>query len=304
MHFIQAKNILTSSGGKGTNVYRGCLHGCIYCDARSKCYQINHAFEDIAVKENAVILLEDALRRKRKPCMIGSGSMCDPYMPIEKDLLITRKCLEVIDKYGFGATTLTKSNLVLRDLDILQRINDKSKAVLQMTMTTFDEKLCQVIEPNVCSTFERFKVLCKFRDAGIPTVVWLTPILPFLNDTIENLEGLMSYCVEAGVKGIILWNFGVTLREGDREYFYEKLDLFFPELRHRYEQTYGNSYEVVSPNNPKLMRRFIELCEKNNIMWRTDQVFGYLNEYPFDKAGSFSPKFPIDKTNKQLEFDF
>ena len=201
MHFVKAKGILSKDNGM--NIYRGCTHGCIYCDSRSTCYEFTHAFEDIEVKENAPELLERALCSKRQKCMIGTGAMCDPYLPIEEKLGLTRRCLELIDRYEYGTTVLTKSARVLRDLDLLQSIHQKAKAVVQMTMTTYDEDLCRKIEPNVSTTGERFEVLMKCRELGIPTVVWLTPILPFINDTEENIRGIMSYCVQAGVKGVL-----------------------------------------------------------------------------------------------------
>ena len=217
MHFVQAKGILSQNNGM--NIYRGCSHGCIYCDSRSRCYGFTHAFEDIEVKKNAPELLEQALRSKRHKCMIGTGAMCDPYLPAEKELQLTRKCLELIDRYEYGVTVLTKSNLVLRDLDLLQSINKKAKAVVQMTLTTYDEELCRKIEPHVSTTRERFEVLMRCKELGIPTLVWMTPILPFINDTRENIEGLLDYCLLAGVRGILVFDVGVTLREGDREYF-------------------------------------------------------------------------------------
>ena len=188
MHFVQAKGILSQNNGM--NIYRGCSHGCIYCDSRSRCYGFTHAFEDIEVKKNAPELLEQALRSKRHKCMIGTGAMCDPYLPAEKELQLTRKCLELIDRYEYGVTVLTKSNLVLRDLDLLQSINKKAKAVVQMTLTTYDEELCRKIEPHVSTTRERFEVLMRCKELGIPTLVWMTPILPFINDTRENIEDL------------------------------------------------------------------------------------------------------------------
>ena len=227
MHFKEAKTILSSKNGM--NIYRGCSHGCIYCDSRSKCYNMDHDFEDIEVKVNAPELLEAALRKKRKKCMISTGSMCDPYMHIEARLACTRKCLEIIDRYGFGVALLTKSNLILRDLDILTSINSKSKCVVQLTLTTWDEDLCRILEPTVCTTRERFEVLKIMNENGIPTVVWLDPILPFINDTEENLRGILEYCVRAKVYGIICFGMGMTLREGNREYFYSKLDEHFPD---------------------------------------------------------------------------
>ena len=181
MHYVTAKTILSAKNGM--NLYRGCQHGCIYCDSRSTCYQMDHPFEDIAVKENALELLEDALRRRRRPCMIGTGAMSDPYIPLETELRLTRRSLELMETYGFGVTLITKSDRVLRDLDILQRINEKTKAVVQMTLTTADEDLCRILEPGVCTTERRVEALKALHRAGIPTVVWLCPILPFLNDT-------------------------------------------------------------------------------------------------------------------------
>ncbi|MCI9138037.1 MAG: radical SAM protein, partial [Lachnospiraceae bacterium] len=183
MHFVTAKGILSSKNG--INLYRGCSHGCIYCDSRSKCYHMEHAFEDIEVKENAIDLLTHALTHKRRKCMIGTGSMTDPYIPLEIKLGNVRKALQVIYEQGFGFTVITKSDLILRDLDLLQKINKRTKCVVQMSLTTYDEDLCRKIEPNVSTTKERFAVLKKLRDAGIPSVVWMSPILPFINDTKE-----------------------------------------------------------------------------------------------------------------------
>ena len=218
MHYVRAKGILSSKNGM--NLYRGCTHGCIYCDSRSRCYHMEHAFEDIEVKENAVDLLENALRRKRKKCMIGTGSMTDPYIPLEMETGHLRKALHLILQYGFGFTVITKSDRILRDLDLLQKINETTKCVVQMTVTTADEELCRKIEPNVSSTRERFEALKRLRDAGIPTVVWMTPILPFINDTKENISRILDMCGEANVYGVICFGMGLTLRDGNREYFF------------------------------------------------------------------------------------
>ena len=244
------------SGGNGMNLYRGCTHGCIYCDARSSCYQVHpdRPFEDIEVKRNAAELLEQALRGKRKRCMIGTGGMSDPYLHLEKRLGLTRRCLELIDEYGFGVAIQTKSDLILRDLDLLKRINRKTKCVVQITLTTYDEDLCRVIEPNVCTSRRRAEVLEILRDEGIPTVCWMTPVLPFINDTEENIRGLLEYCCRAKTYGILTFGMGVTLRDGDRQYFYRKLDEHFPGLRERYVKTYGDAYEVPSPNQVELMK--------------------------------------------------
>lgn len=278
MHFVNAKGILSASNGM--NVYRGCTHGCIYCDSRSKCYGFTHEFEDIEVKQNAPELLEKALRSKRKKCMIGTGAMCDPYMPCEEELRVTRKCLEIIDRYGFGVVVQTKSNRILRDLDFLKSIHKKAKCVVSMTMTTYDEELCKIIEPNVCTTKERFETLKVFRDNGIPTVVWLSPILPFINDTKENIEGILEYCMEAKVYGIMCFDMGVTLREGDREYFYAALDKHFPGLKNRYQRKYGYSYELPSERNKELMQLLYQKCEKYGMVCNVERLFQYFHEFP------------------------
>ncbi len=281
MHYVNSKSILSAKNG--INLYRGCSHGCIYCDSRSKCYNMTHDFEDIEIKENGVELLKKALISKREKCMIGTGSMTDPYIPLESKLKNIRKSLELIERYGFGFTCITKSNLIIRDLDLLKKINDKTKAVVQMTITTYDEELCKKIEPNVCSTKERVEVLKTLNEHNIPTIVWLSPILPFINDTEENINGILDQCIESNVKGIICFGMGLTLREGNREYFYKQLDKKFPGLKEKYIKTYGNSYGLISPNNQKLMKIFKKRCRENNILSDTNEIFNYLHEFPKDK---------------------
>lgn len=279
-----AKTILSLNNGM--NLYRGCIHGCIYCDARSTCYQMEHVFEDIAIKVNAPELLEDALRRKRKRCMIGTGAMSDPYLPIEKDLKLTRKCLELIDRYEFGIAIQTKSDLILRDLDLLKSINKKTKCVVQITMTTYDDELCKILEPGVCTTKRRFEVLKIMQEEGIPTICWMTPILPFINDTEENIRGLLDYCKEAKVYGIMLFGIGVTLRDGDREYFYQQLDKHFPELKEQYIRTYGNAYDIPSPNSKMLMKLVLDECKQSGIICNSDRLFSYMHEFEDKFAGT------------------
>ena len=276
MHFVTAKGLLSAQNGM--NLYRGCRHGCIYCDSRSACYRMEHPFEDIEVKQNALILLEDALRRKRRPCMIATGSMSDPYTPPEEELRYTRRALELILQYGFGMTLLTKSSLVLQDPDLLQRINSQTKCVIQMTLTTWEESLCRILEPNVSTTTERFAALMKLKEAGIPTVVWLCPILPFLNDTAENINRLLDCCEQAGVRGIVQFGMGVTLRQGNREYFYRQLDRHFPGLKERYISTYGNAYVLESPNSRDLLELLHRRCRDAGILHDNPSVFRYLQE--------------------------
>lgn len=274
MHYADYKTILSPQNGM--NLYRGCTHGCIYCDSRSKCYQFEHDFEDIEIKRDAVKILEQQLRKKREKCMIGTGSMCDPYIPLETELMITRQSIELIERYGFGLAILTKSARLLRDLDLLKRVHERTKCVVQTTLTTFDENLCKKIEPHVSSTRERFEMLMTLKETGIPTVVWLTPILPFINDTEENLLGLLEYCVRAGVRGVLCFGFGVTLREGDREYFYAALDRDFPGVKQKYIRAFGNAYVCNSPNNAKLMEIVTRVCKQSGILCRPDEVFRYL----------------------------
>lgn len=277
MHYIKARGIL--SARNGMNLYRGCQHGCIYCDSRSHCYQMDHAFADIAVKENAIALLEAALKSRRSPCMIGTGSMTDPYMPLERELGFTRKALEQILRYGFGATVLTKSPDILRDLDILRKINSRTKAVVQMTLTTADDALCRILEPNVPPTSARVEALKQLHQAGIPAVVWLCPVLPFLNDTPENIRGIVERCADAGVKGIIQFGMGLTLREGNREYYYRALDRHFPGLKERYIRTYGYSYSLPSPREGELLELFHSLCGEKGIWHDNTRIFQYLNTF-------------------------
>ena len=278
MHNAEAKTLLNR--WDSMNLYRGCTHGCVYCDSRSVCYRFSHSFDDVEVKCNAPELLEAALRRRKKRGMIGTGSMSDPYQPCEERLRLTRRCLELIERYGFGATVITKSDRVLRDLELFEKIHRKAKAVLQMSLTVADDTLSGILEPNVCPSSRRYEVLKAFQKHGIPTVVWLTPFLPFLTDTAENFNSLMDWCLDAGVRGIICFNIGMTLREGCREYYYQALDRHFPDLSERYRVCYGNSYELVSKNSEKLMRRFHFLCEKYGVLHDPEQCFAYLRELP------------------------
>ena len=281
MHFVNAKGILTGNAGHyGMNIYRGCTHGCIYCDSRSRCYQFRHPFEDIEVKQNAPELLEKALRSKRQRCMIGTGSMSDPYMHCEEQLRLTRRCLELILENGFGAAIQTKSDRILQDIDLLEEINRSAKCVVQMTLTTFDDALCRILEPNVCNTKRRIEVLEEMQKRGIPTVVWITPILPFINDTEENVTAILSECIRVGVKGVIDFGMGLTLREGDREYYYAALDRHFPGLKERYISRYGNAYELPSPDARKLSETFQRICRENGILSSPEACFSYMHELP------------------------
>lgn len=278
MHFKEYRSILSSDNNM--NIYRGCTHGCIYCDSRSKCYQIDHDFEDIEVKKDAPLLLDLELSKRKKACMIGTGSMSDPYNHRELELEYTRKCLQVIQKHHCGIAVLTKSNLILRDLDLLKKINEESKAIVQMTLTTADDNLCRLVEPNVCVSSERAKVLQRCYEEGIKTIVWLCPFLPYINDTKENVLKLLDYCSQAHVYGIIYFGSGVTLREGDREYFYQKLDELFPGLKKRYIAEFGERYEVYRQSNIDMDQFVKDECQKRNIICDNNYLFNYMHEYP------------------------
>ena len=279
MHYVESKSLLSSKNGM--NLYRGCTHGCIYCDSRSEVYGMNHDFEDIEIKQNYLELLKKELI-KRPKAMIGTGAMTDPYIPIENRLGHVTKSLELIYRYGFGFTCITKSDLVLKDLDLLKKINEKSKVVIQMTLTTADDDLCKVLEPNVCPTSRRVEVLKILNENNIPTVVWLCPILPYINDTDQNIAELLDYSIEANVRGVLCFGMGLTLRDGNREYFYKKLDEHFPGLKKRYIKEFGNNYAINSPNNKKLMDIFKRKTEENEILNDTYEILQYLAEFPQD----------------------
>lgn len=286
MHLVDAKGILSAQNGM--NLYRGCVHGCIYCDSRSRCYRIDHPFEDVEVKHNALELLDAALRKKRRRGMLSTGAMTDPYIPEEEIFGLTRGAMQLALRHGFGFTLQTKSTRVLRDLPLLQELNARTRCVVQMTLTTADEALCRKIEPNVSATLERARALQTLADAGIPTVAWLTPILPFINDTPENLLSVLRLLKGAGVRGVIFFGAGLTLREGSREYFYAQLDRLFPGLKERYARTYGLRYEIPSPDNDRLCRLFHDFCESNNLMHDNDQIFACLHAFPDPPSGQLS----------------
>ena len=277
MHFVKSKSILSKSNGM--NLFRGCSHGCIYCDSRSNVYNMNHKFEDIEVKENSIILLKKELI-KRNASMIGIGSMSDPYIPLEKSLEYVRKTLQLIYRHGFGFTCITKSDLILRDLDLLKKINEKSKVVVQMTLTTADDDLCRILEPNVSPTSKRVEVLKILNENNIPTVVWLCPILPYINDTKENINSIIDFCIDCNVKGIICFKMGLTLRSGNREYFYMKLDEYFPNLKEKYIKEFGDKYIITSSNNDELMSIFKKRTIDEGILNNNEEIFKYLSDFP------------------------
>lgn len=279
----EAKTVLSPQNGM--NIYRGCTYGCIYCDARSKCYRNTGEFTDVEVKVNAAELLEKSLRSKRRHCMIGVGSMSDPYQPIEAELSLMRKSLELINYYGYGVTIETKSDLVLRDLDYLRNINEKAKCVVVMTLSNIDDGLSETLEPGAPVTSRRVEVLKELYNAGIQTVVTMEPILPFINDTEENVRGLLSLSREVCAYGVICEKIGVNLRNGSREWYYQNLDALFPGLKERYQATYGDEYEVVSEHNEALMRIVRDFCRENDIICDAARLNTYLKGFEDKLAG-------------------
>jgi len=244
------------------NLYRGCQHQCIYCDSRSECYQIKDLAQ-IQVKENAISLLEKEIKSKKLKGTIGTGSMNDPYMPIEKQLEVTRKALEIINKYNYPVHVITKSNLVLRDIDVLKNVS-KTYAAVSVTITTATDKLGKIIEPAASLSSERFETIKALSDAGIYCGVLLMPILPFINDTPENIIAVIEMAKKAGAKYIIGW-MGMTLRDKQREYYYEKLDVHFPELKEKYIARYGDQYSISVPDGVKLHALFNAKCKEVDI---------------------------------------
>jgi len=269
MRYVTAKSILGNFNN--VNLYRGCTHGCIYCDSRSDCYQVGD-FEDIGVKKDAIAIFENEISRKRNRIMVTTGSMCDPYLPLEKELQLTRKMLQIIRDQYCGVSILTKSDLVLRDLDLIQTINERFGALVCMTITTFDDELCSKIERNVIPTSQRFVCLEKFAEAGIPTGIWMGPILPFINDDEANILAIVRRCVEIGIRYIVVFDFGTTKRRGSEEYFYSCLDEYFPGLKAKYIKTYGNEYICSSPNQLRLWRVFKEACAQNGIIYDLGEI--------------------------------
>lgn len=294
MKFIPAKSIITRTPHGSSwfgydynmNIYKGCCHGCIYCDSRSECYQIEN-FDEVRAKENVLNLIEMELKSKRKKGIIGTGAMSDPYNPFEEKYKLTRGSLELIDKYNFGINIITKSELITRDIDLYKKIASHSPVCVKLTITTFDDDLCSKIEPNVSVTSKRFEAIKKFSEAGIFTGVLIMPTLPFISDTEENIVSIVKATAEAGGK-FIYPAFGVTLRQNQRDYFYDKLDILFPNLKQKYMKTFGNNYECVSPNAKALWKVFAPLCNKYGILYKMEDIIkGYKDSYEQEQLSLF-----------------
>lgn len=255
------------------NLYKGCSHGCIYCDSRSDCYQIKN-FDAVRVKENALEILERELKSKRRTGVVASGSMTDPYNPFEKQAQVTRGALTLINKYFFGAATVTKSALVTRDIDLFSAIQQHSPVLVKITVTTPHDSLSRLIEPRASASSERLDALARLAEKGVRCCALMTPVLPFIEDGEEDIKLLVKRVYETGAK-MIYGDFGVTLRMNQRDYFYEKLDKYFPEIKQKYIYAFGESYVCQSPSYGKLKRLFAAECEKYGLIYKMPDIISY-----------------------------
>lgn len=278
MKFIKTKTVLNKVNYSNQwygidynmNLYRGCCHDCIYCDSRSHCYHIDD-FDQVRGKENALMILEKELMRKRKKGVIGIGAMSDTYNPYEEKYKITRQALKLIEKYGFGVSIDTKSNLILRDIDILKEINKKQNVIIKLTITTPHDDLSKIIEPNVCVSSKRFSAIKQLNDSGIFAGVMMAPVLPFITDKEEDIKRLVRLAYENNAKFIYTY-MAVTLRENQRDYYYEKLDLNFKGIKQKYMQCYGMRYNCMVPHYKRLYEVFKNECDKYGILYDMDKI--------------------------------
>ena len=278
MDFIKTKTILTKVNyGKdwygvdyNMNLYRGCSHGCIYCDSRSNCYHIDN-FDVPKGKENALVILENELSKKREKGVVGIGSMSDTYNPFEKEYEQTRNALKLLSKYNFGVSIDTKSDLILRDLDILKEINKKNNVIIKFTITTPNDELSKVIEPRVCPSSKRFEAIKELTDNGIFAGIMMNPVLPFITDSEEDIKELVRLAHENGAKFIQTY-MGMTLRENQRDYYYEQLDKHFKGLKEKYIKYYGEKYNCPVPNYKRLYKIFTDECDKYGILYNMEDI--------------------------------
>ncbi len=296
MEYIPAKTIVTKTKGSqwfgidyNMNIYKGCCHGCIYCDSRSECYQIED-FDRVRAKEKAVEAIGKELKGKRKKGVIGTGAMSDPYNPFEKEYELTREALKEITRYNFGVSIATKSPLITRDIDILKEISRRSPVLIKITVTTFDDDLCKRIEPNVAPSSQRFKAIKQLSDSGIYTGILLMPILPFINDSEDNIRNIVREAHNSGAKFIFAYGMGLTLRGNQRAYYYEQLSRLFQRenLVRKYIHTYGDRYECESSNGKKLWKTFTEECNKYGIIYKMkDIIKDYRKNYEEEQLSLF-----------------
>ena len=285
MEYIPTKTIVTQPKKHnwfGTdynmNIYRGCSHGCIYCDSRSLCYRIEN-FDTVRTKQDALRIIRDDLLKKRKRGVIATGAMSDPYNPYEKELKLTRNALELINAYRFGVAVATKSTLIVRDSNILKDIQENSPVLVKMTITTADDNLCKIIEPNAPVSSERFEAVKTLNSNGVYAGILMMPILPFIEDTEENILSIIQKAKESGAR-FIYPAIGMTLRTGNREYYYEKLDQYFPGIKEKYIKRYDIRYNCTSPKVKKIWNIFTEECNRLEIRYQMkDIVIDYKRGY-------------------------
>ncbi len=295
MEYVPAKTIVTKTKGSdwfgidyNMNIYRGCCHGCIYCDSRSDCYRIDN-FDTVRAKEDALRIIRDGLRRKVKKGVVGTGAMSDPYNPFEKEFMFTRHALELIDAYGFGAAIATKSALLERDIDILLGIKEHSPVICKITVTTSDDSLAKKIEPNVSSPSSRLGLIETLRRKGIFAGILMMPVLPFLEDSEENILSIVKAAHETGAN-FIYPSFGVTLRNNQREWYFDQLKKLFPEqdLATEYIKRYGNSYGCSSPRAKNLWNLFSKECQRYGILYQMpDIIHSYKKDYQMTQLSLF-----------------
>ncbi|MBE5797207.1 MAG: radical SAM protein [Clostridiales bacterium] len=280
METIQARHLLTPvragmddfyHADWNMNLYRGCSHGCIYCDSRSLCYRIEN-FSTVRPKAEALTLLERELAGKRTTGVITMGAMSDPYNPLEEELRLTQGALRLMLRHGFGAAFTTKSALCARDAQLLREISRRAPVCARLTVTCADDELCRKIEPHVSPSSERFAALRTLSEAGVFAGVWLNPVLPCITDTEENIRRIVQQTAEAGGRFVVCF-FGMTLRTGNREYYFDALQRLFPGVREYYLREYGNAYEIPARDPDRLYAAFRDECSRQGLLWR----FGDIN---------------------------
>ncbi|HEX2944505.1 MAG TPA: radical SAM protein [Clostridia bacterium] len=286
MRFIPAKTIISGYAANNSwfgcnynmNIYKGCHHGCIYCDSRSECYRVEN-FDEVRAKENALVLIESELKSKRRTGVIGTGAMSDPYNRFEESYRLTRGALELIDAYRFGVAIATKSDLIARDADVLESIGSHSPVLAKITVTTCDDSLCKKVEPNAPLSSARFAAIKELSARGIFAGILMMPVLPFIEDAPENVAGIVERAAECDAR-FIYPAFGVTLRQNQRDYFFEKLDAAFPGIKLKYIKQFGNSYRCSSPRAAELMRLFRSECDKYGLLYEMEDIISaYRNGY-------------------------
>lgn len=297
MDYIEAKSIVSGYDEDNRwfginykmNIYKGCCHGCIYCDSRSECYGIED-FDRVRAKANSTEIIRKELKGKRRKGVVGTGAMSDPYNPFEEKLCLTRSALEQIDNFNFGVAIATKSPLILRDIDILKRIKGHSPVIIKTTITTLDDELCKKIEPNVATSSERFRAIKELSANGIFSGILLMPILPFVNDTEENIIGIVKKASEVGAKFIFTYGMGLTLRQNQRDHYYIELNKIFKDenLVKMYMDNFGERYECSSLKAKKLWITFKDQCEKYGILYRMEDIIeAYKKEYELEQIKLF-----------------